>query len=146
MIGVCSGLSATHNVETALFKAKATIQHCFQRDVLAHQRRGRDSAIPDAIKFTTRLYSLRKNARLVAPASCRLSRGRPALGISRRDAGATSFVLGHGTWVPSRCHLGAIVYAPPRVQCAPRQIDIRRFPREAEQSGPRSLGGGHLGP
>ena len=41
-------------------------------------------------------------------------------------------------------HLGAVVYAPPRVHCAPRQIDIRRFPRQAEQSGPRSLGGGHL--
>ena len=112
MIGVCSGLSATHNVETALRKAKATIQDCFQRDVLLHQRRGGDVAIPDVTQFTSRLYSLRKNARLVAPASCRLSRGRPALGISRRDAGATSFVLGHATLVPSRCHLGAIVYAP----------------------------------
>src|ERR1700752_3821065 len=50
---------------------------------------------PTGARIRARRHRQPKNARFVAPASCRLSRGRPALGISRRDAGATLLASAH---------------------------------------------------
>ena len=77
------------------------------------------------VRNRARLKRLRKDARFVAPASCRLSGGRPAPGISRRDAAATWFVTGTPFRRAELAHLHRAALAAAVIK--PRSPSLRAF-------------------